>query len=227
MIDVVQVWRSVHVIEKPDYTSEKRISIGKWEDSLVSYTGYLKDGTLYLPVREKRKPDLSTADVAILQDIPGFDPFLAGKSWEAVWEGVKLPDWFKNMHKPSTERQLVCISQLSRPKDFEIFGIHKNQLGILDLHLNYSKNEFLIGIPVRDDHKIAELRPGSSIRYRINGKSDFTFSGRKQRTFTECDYIIEYLGRASKIEFLERNQIGIDKKIPADYKLIDERKILK
>jgi len=227
MTEVIQILKSVERIEKPDYSTETRQLLDQWGESFVSKTGYLTDRTLILPTDTKQEPGLKTADLVIIQDISGFDPFLVEKSYNKT----NLPSGFNDSRKSyalSTNRQLICFNLLSRLVTFEIFKIGKNKSGTFDLHLNYSANEFHIGIPKRDDHKLAELKLHKPIRYKVNGKSDFTMTGRKQRTFIEYDYIFEYLGQADKMEFKDLNKIEKTKSIPYDnYKLVDERKILK
>lgn len=94
-----------------------------------------------------------------------------------------------------------------------------------ELFLDYTSNSSLLGMPQRSDHKIAELRPGHPVRLRINGKSDFTLSGRKQRTYFEFDHIFEWVGSATKLEFKDFFEFGIIKTIPITAcKLVDERK---
>jgi len=227
MTDVIQIFKSVERIKKPDYSTETRHLLHKWGDSIVSKTGYLSDGTLVLPIDKKQEPDLVTADLVIVQDINGFDPFFV----EKFWDKTNLPSWFIDSRKNyvlAANRQLICFNQLLRKEAFEIFRIGKNESGTFDLYLNYSSNEFHIGIPKRDDHKIAELKLNQPIRYKVNGKSDFTMTGRKQRTFIEYDYIFEYLGKADRMEFKDLNKIEMIKSMPDNkYKLVDERKILK
>ena len=109
---------------------------------------------------------------------------------------------------------------------FEIFRIEKKDPDSFNLYLDYSGNQFSIGIPGRDDHKIAAIKLNQPVRYRVNGKSDFTMSGRKQRTFAEYDYLIEYVGQADKIVLKDQDKIETIK-IKPNYKLVDERKILK
>lgn len=227
MIDVIQILKSATRIEKPDYSTETRRILDQWGESFDSKTGYLKDRTLILPTPAKQELELKTAELVIIQDIKGFDPFLVEKSWEKT----NLPNWFKDgrkSHLLSTNRQLSCFNQLTGLRAFEIFKIGRNKSGTFDLHLNYSANKFHIGTPEREDHKIAELKLNKPIRYKVNGKSDFTMSGRKQRTFVEYDYIFEYLGQADNLEFRDLNKIEKTKSIPTEnYKLVDERKILK
>ena len=105
--------------------------------------------------------------------------------------------------------------------------MRKQDNGLYELEIDYSTNSVKIGIPARENHKICDLKMSKPIRYRINGKSDFTMSGRKERTFYEFDYIIEWLGTAGRIEFCELNKINKLKSIPrGSSKLIDERRML-
>jgi len=222
MIDVIQIFKSVERIEKPDYDSTSRQNVGAWE-SIVSKTGFLKDGIITLPIESKNDPTIKNADLIIIQDINGFDPFSINKSWD----NSSFPNWFKSSRKEylnSTNLQLKGFSVLSKPCTFEIFELKKTTSESIEIWLKYSET---IGIPKRENHKIAELKQGKSIRFKINGKDDFTITGRKQRTFFEFDFIIEYIGTADRIEYKELNKIERTKALPLnDCKVIDERKIL-
>ncbi|RLD56555.1 MAG: hypothetical protein DRI97_07210 [Bacteroidetes bacterium] len=69
------------------------------------------------------------------------------------------------------------------------------------------------------------ITSGKPVRYRINGKSDFTLSGRKQRHYHEFDYVMEFIGEYNRIEFLPPTEISCKKSIPVKQtKVIDERK---
>jgi len=222
MTDIIQIFKSVGFIEKPDYNATSRQSIGNWE-SITSKTGFFKDGTITLPIESKNNLTIKDADLIIIQDINGFDPIVA----ENFLVNTPYPDWFKNSRKEdllSDNLQLKGFTILSKPWTFEIFDLKKMIDESIEIWLNFP---FTFGIPRRENHKIAELKKGKSIRYKINEKSDFTMTGRRQRTFYEFDYIIEYIGTADKIEYVELNRIETIKTIPASgYKLIDERKIL-
>lgn len=222
MTDLIQIFKSVERIEKPDYDTTSRQSVGDWEN-IVSKTGFLKDGTITLPIESKNEPNIKNADLIIIQDIKGFDAFLINK----YWDNSQFPDWFKNSHKEychSTNLQLKGFSFLTRHWNFEIFEFRKTDGECFEVWLKYTD---AIGFPKRENHKIAELKIGKPIRFKINGKSDFTMTGRKQRTFSEFDYIIEYVGTADKIQYKELNKIETSKAVPVtDCKLIDERKIL-
>ncbi|MCF8232766.1 MAG: hypothetical protein K9J27_11310 [Bacteroidales bacterium] len=222
MTDVIQIFKSVDRIEKPDYDTASRQSVGVWE-TIVSKTGFLKEDTINLPIECKNDPKVKNADLIIIQDIKGFDPFLVNKSWDSS----QFPEWFKNSRKEylnTVNLHLKGFSIHSKPWTFEIFDMRKTHNDSIEVWLKYSDT---IGIPKRENHKIAELKVGKPIRFKINGKADFTLTGRKQRTFSEFDYILEYIGTGDKIEYKELNKIETSKTIPVtDCKVIDERKIL-
>ncbi|GHE71374.1 hypothetical protein [Roseivirga thermotolerans] len=220
MTDVIQVWKSLRKIEKPDYIPEAR-QLEVWESKLVCKTGYLENSTLYLPVGTESKPDIKTDDLMIIQDIDGFDALAVKKDCS----GQNLPE-HQYSYILAANPQFVSFSKPAKPRAFEIFRIEKNESGGFDIHLNYTDNHYYIGLPERVDHKIGELYKDKPLRFKINGKADFTLSSRKQRTFYEYDHILEYLGQAESIIFKDLSQIEKKKTVPTQSKLVDERRIL-
>jgi len=150
---------------------------------------------------------------------------------EKYFEGKDLSDWVKKSHGnflPSNNKFMYIFNQLKTPKSFELFWIKKSQANNFELFIDYVSNSMTIGTPKRENHKIAELKAGNPLRYKINGKSDFTMTGRKQRAFYEFDYVFELYEQIEKIEYLDLNKISKIKTIPIEAcKLINERKILK
>ena len=156
MIDVIQIFKSAERFKKDDYETGKLQLLNLWEESFTSSTGYLENGTLYLPDVGKQEPDLQSAHTVIIQDINGFDPFPFTISRDASHR----PRWFKDIKKNHVlvvKDQAICFYRLSKSLTFEIFKIEKKQPDTFDLSLNYTENKFAIGIPERDDHKIAEI----------------------------------------------------------------------
>ena len=227
MIDVIQIYKSKGIFGKSSYTPENRKRFDNLNQTVESKNGYAENGILYLPIEYKNYPDLQAADLIIVQDTDGFNPFLIHESLGSfdLSEGDfrSRRDFLIKDNKP-----FIGLRQLDSPKSFEIFKICKPSSDTFELFIDYVSNAMIIGMPERVNHKIGVLKKNQPVRYKINGKSDFTLTGRKQRTFCEFDYIFELIGQVDKIEFLELNKINKSKKIPvADCKLIDERKILK
>ncbi len=97
----------------------------------------------------------------------------------------------------------------------------------LDIELEYSTHSMTIGEPFRSNHKIFEIKAGQAVRYLINGKSDFTLTGRKQRTYYEFDYLFEWWGEIDKVNYYtkEKDHNYTVEQIRG-YKVINERKRL-
>lgn len=202
---VIQIFKSVRIIEKPEYTAEARKVLGIWPDSIESDSGFVENGTLFLQKDLKsRSLDLAVL-IILIDDIHPDQGFASAQKLRVAH------------HK-----------QLNSPRPAEIFRLGDNGNGVFNLFLDYANNASTIGVPRRENHKFAELHPGNPIRYRINGKSDFTLSGRKQRSFYEFDYIFQNLGEVERIDFLENRPLRNKKNIPEkSARLVEERKLLR
>jgi hypothetical protein len=224
---IIQVFKSVVRVPKPDYNTTFRHWAEHWDSIIPSLSGFISDNTLFLPLSEKQNTDITKAELIILQDTKDPKKVLSERGIRNTRDPFE-----EEAIKRITENYLhienmYCMGPF-RSKAFEIFKLEKNSENNFNLYLEYTANKSSIGLPDRNNHRIAELRLHQPIRYRINGKADFTLTGRKQRTFNEFDYIIEFLGHAEKIEFIELNPLHNSKTIPnANCKIINERKILK
>ena len=228
MTHIIQLFKSHTRVSKPNYTPEKRKSISEWPESIESQTGFLEDETLILPKDKENQPNLRSARLVIIQDILGFQP----EQIMNAWGKQNVPSWFSESriaYELSENPQFGSFLYSSKPWPFELFRIEIEEQNAFSLFLNHLANRTNIGIPERENHKIAVLKKNQPIRYRINGKSDFTLSGRgTQRIFSEYDYIMEYLGKVQSIDFQDIQTLRVSKEIPHQKcKLIDERKILK
>lgn len=111
-----------------------------------------------------------------------------------------------------------------------------NQWNLSFLQINYNRSDATfdihlkpdyLGDPIREPHRLAILRMGNTLKYCVNGKSDFTLTGRKQRTYLEVEYLFNYLGIVSDIQSVKQNQFVNNLSVPTSYtKIVDERKIL-
>jgi hypothetical protein len=227
MIAVIQIYKSKEFFDKSLYTPDNRKLFSNIRERVESTNGYLDDTTLYLPTEYRNHPDITSADLIVIQDTEGFNPFLMNK----YLESRDCPDWFissRRKFQMENNHSVLGLRHLDSPKAFEIFKIGKSKPDAFDMYIDYVPNSMTIGIPERENHKICELRKNRPVRYKVNGKSDFTMTGRKQRSYHEFDYLIEWIGQADKLAFLEPNRIKQTKKIPITTdKVIDERKILK
>jgi hypothetical protein len=208
MADIIQIYKSAGVIEKPGYNTAWRKRFLEWRP-LVSASGFVDGDTLYLPAGSRDEHAVAEAGLILITDVKDMSS--------------GIPENPNNGH-PRQEPLLTAFRGTAGSVKFEIFEFRRAMDGVFELWLNYRS---IIGIPKRENHKIAELREGKPVRYMINGKDDFSLSGRLQRTFYEFDYIIEYLGRAGKIEYLPESNISTSKVPPSGCKTVNERKILR
>lgn len=221
MIKVFQVFKKLARIPKPFYTTEIRKSFNQWPKTIESLNGYVNNDKLILPSERKSKVDLKNPKSIIIQDIIGY----SGLKKTHEENQVNFPDWFRKQ-KEINNKELFTFSPQKSKLDFEIFNI--SLIDQIELNLDYLQNSFNIGIPERDNQKICNISKNKPIRFLINGKSDSSMSSRKQRTYSEFDYIIEYLGEFNKIQYSPLNKVKVNKQIPvAVSKEINMRKILK
>lgn len=225
MIDIFQVYKKHAHFVKSNYNDKVRKSFLNWDNELTSKNGFIDKHILYLPAEEKNNPLIANSSVIIIQDIIGYSTF----NNEQTLKKQKLPEWFINDRISSIKErnpERILFQGGKKSWQFEIFNIEKNEDSEFKLDFLYGLNKTYIGEPKREDHQIAKLTIDQPVRFSVNGKSDSTMTGGKERTYCEFDYIIEYVGSIDSIEFLAPSQLSKVKKIPKPIKTIDERKIL-
>lgn len=115
------------------------------------------------------------------------------------------------------------FSNVKHPCLFGIFVFVKAEEGSCEI---FVKEDSEVLFPRRESHKFATHKIGRCVRFKINWMYNFSFSGRRQRTFCEHDYIIQHLGVVEEVEFNDNAKIRkvIRKEV---CKLVDERRLLK
>lgn len=199
MVKVLQCFKFLDRIAKPEYTPGRRKQLQQREKQAVSTSGYLQKGGLYLPEKFKAV-QFENLELVVLQDT------------------YTCQKWHSEVHFFKKPRGTYA---------FDIFRIDSEEIESIDLYLNFTANASLIGFPGREDHKFMTLKKGKALQYLLNGKSDFTLTGRKQRTFNEFEYIFEYPGEAGEVHFVSEVEVEKNKMIPQDFSTVDERKLLK
>ena len=135
---------------------------------------------------------------------------------------------------------LILISEGKKEDKSYVFTYPKNQkilnLGLLkikrtedslfEIHVVSSKHisSLEIASPERLGHKVAEIKPNKTIRYRTNLKYDTWGMRRGERSYEEEDFVIQHLGFVDEIDFSMDEKTEVNLTVD---KLIDERKILK
>jgi hypothetical protein len=186
----------------------------QWSKSIQSANGMVRNDVLFLAGSEVERYKLDQNDLLILTDY--HQDFSTNEQALLEQEGYL-----------DTKGKLVDRHFLNFKQNEDTYGILRfKQAESLEVHLNYSY--FGVGLPKRDNFKLAELRDNKGIRIRINGKMDFSATSRRERTYKEHDIFIWYYGRFNSFTpcTLDQHQ-PLSKSLQVnDYKLIDLRKTL-
>lgn len=210
MLYFAQVFKVGCVFNKVNYTAENRKKALDIRNTIESNTGYYQDNILYLPQEMSKSIESQNVQLIIKVDL------------------VSCSTEFDLMNHTGIPERNIMIYGTTNQKSFDIFNVKQKDDANFEIFLNYDKNAVSIGIPKRDNHKISEIKPGAPFRYLINGKSDFSMTGRKQRTYYEYEYIFEGLRPVNRIEYLDEKELLVLKKIERkNCKIIDERKMLR
>lgn len=110
----------------------------------------------------------------------------------------------------------------SRANALRIFQIRGQ--APLELYLEWSY--FYVGDPSRPNMKLCDLTAGKAYEIRINGKTDFSLTGRRPRHYLEQVFVVEHLGIFTECSLISDSQKLPPKKLPEPRKLIDLRKLL-
>ncbi|MBU2019109.1 MAG: hypothetical protein KJ941_05635 [Bacteroidetes bacterium] len=201
-VDIIQFYKKDKFFTKSEYDSSGRNEFFSWPESIASKTGFLEENTLFLNSNAHSNLNSKTIGLFVLQD-----------HIEAPPRKRDLKEFY--FFSPQTLRSNVELFELIKTGErYEVWfdGI---------------TNSFQIGIPKRDRFKLCNLEIGQSVEIKINGKHDFTMTGRSERTFREKQYLIKYVGKADSIEILAQNKIEKMKTLNVEnLQKVDLRKIL-
>jgi hypothetical protein len=197
-VHIIQVFRTINIYTKAEKSFADRKDKLAWKP-ISSIAGYVRDGIAYLPEDIVNYPNFETYDIILMMD--------------------------KNLPNPrnytfTTEENLLF--RRNSQNKFDAFSLKFDEN--IEIHLNHSY--FSVGTPKRENFKICDLKLNQPIEIKINGKIDFSGSGRLQRSFMEQDYIFEYLGEFTTYNLIKEPVSPIIKDIPTERKLIDLNKTL-
>jgi hypothetical protein len=208
MIQVFHIFKKNAVIPKQDYTPELRKSFFEWGNQLVSRLGKIQDKQLLLATEYEGLIPVTRTGAVIIQDIIGYSGTSAKSDYLRYAKSMDLPDWYvDNWVKKFPE--IIRFNKEDLMQHFESFSI------------NLQNKELYL----KDAHKLCDLKSGKPVRILLNEKWDFTASGRRERSYSESDYMIQYLGEVETIAFIPENKLEVQREIPwRTAKTIDLRK---
>jgi hypothetical protein len=175
---VLQVFHNVVVYGKAQNNADERERLFRWQSSIPSRCGQAEGETLLLPQQlldDRARFDRS--DLLILND---YNPPGAA--------GCGVP-----LHEEIGDSGVSLLQLGSRRVGYEIFQLCRGADGF-EIHLEYSRHRASIGVPGRGDYQLARLNAERPVRVTINGKTDFSLSGRLARHYVQRDYLFVLLG---------------------------------
>jgi len=206
---VLQVFYNVVSYGKEENNAAHREVICHWQETILSRSGEVKGQSLALPQALRVDwPRFERSDLMILND---YNDAAKGRS---------------PLHEEIGTSDMTLLQLGSRSVDYEIFQLRRGEAG-MELHLAYTRYAAYIGAPRRSDYQIACLKPGSVLRVTINGKLDFSASGRRARSYQVRDYIFLHLGDFSTFTLQPDTALATVKHIPLqEARHVDLREIL-
>lgn len=208
---VLQVFHNVVSFGKEENNAAAREAFCRWQETLISHSGETRGESLALPQELLTdRARFERSDLIILNDYNN-----------AAEVGKRV-----TLHEEACARGITLLQLGSRSVDYEIFQLSRGETG-LELHLAYTRHAAYIGAPRRNDYRLACLKPGDVLRVTINGKLDFSASGRRARSYQVRDYLIQYLGEIGSFTFLPESAPPTDKHPPLlQARHVDLREIL-
>jgi hypothetical protein len=207
----MHVFHNMHSYGKSENSHEDRQYYLGWPNEFIFSAGHVNQNTVVLNESiEPHSRDFEQSQMLIMTD------YTSKSSYRPICD-----------QRQQTTESYSLIRDFEHPRNYSIFKLTKVD-GILNLHLNYKDNGFYIGIPRRDDYLLAEIKPNQPLRVTINGKYDFSLTGRRARTFHLLDYLFVYYGEFSEFKVQPWNTISVPRPFPfSPTKHVDLQKILR
>ncbi len=208
---VMHVFHNMHTYGKSGNNHDYRKYYLEWPNEFVFAAGHVDRNTVLLNESiEPHAHDFEQCRMLVMTDTA------SGSNYRPICD-----------ERQQTTESYSLIRDFEHPRNYSIFKL--TRVGAtLNLHLNYKDNGSYIGIPRREDFMLAEIRPNQPLRVTINGKYDFSLTGRRARTFHLLDYLFVYYGEFSEFKVLPRNALAAPRAFPfSPAKHIDLQKILR
>jgi hypothetical protein len=191
---LLQVYRMINEYGKDEKSLADRKDKLVWRE-MLSKSGYVADGTLYLPQTIQSDKKFGNCDLITIEDE-------CDVTRQNGWKIVRDKYEKGNAH---------CFN-LHRPGSYEIFRLNNDPV---ELGLKYSYP--YIGDPTRDSFTLAVLETGVPVEVKINGKLDTS----RGRYYKEQYFIFHMLGAFDRCYVLNDTDPPVVKTVPAGRKVVD------
>lgn len=206
---VVQLFHRATRYGKAENTHEAREALTRWRGTVLSRTGGVRGKTLLLNegVREAWGR-FAPGELVVFHDHEA-----ESESFRRVLPSYQGPEY-------------TFLQGLDRPRSLDVFTLVRTPEGF-DLHLDGEALASLLRAPRRGSFRVAKLLPGRPVRVTLNGKWDFSMTGRRARNYVVLDYVFVYLGEVDEVEVRPAEAVEELKEVPlAEARHADLREIL-
>ena len=220
---LIQVFVNSYKYGKPYKSYEDRKGVVGWKTSVESNGVIVEDDEILInaEIYNQQNRLLDNCIISIDYNINSADDFLRyekmiGKNYSKE----ALKEAYNGFVERRDDLRLARIDE--KPFLWNIFEFSKLEEIELKINWDYWK----MGNPKRMKYKIAELKKNKPVEILSDGIIDFSMTGRRNRTFVENNYILEYKGEFDKANIIDDLQ-PIEKQIPKERKRINMLKNLK
>jgi hypothetical protein len=194
-IHIIQVFNNSYEYGKDEKSFADRKDQYAWKKHVVSSSGYIENNIIKINTLHTKLINFNVVNLLLLID------------FNTDFEEKTAND---NPYIKTADSQAPFLN-------WNCFQFKKEDT--LEVHLNW--DYWTIGNPERENFKICELKIQQPVEININGKRDFSMTGRRARTFVEKNIILEYLGSIDEYELVDNQKINILKEIPENRKRIN------
>lgn len=193
---VVQVFHRAVAYGKAENVHPVREELARWRGSVLSRTGGVDGSTLLLNEdAEAEWGRFAECELVVIADAEaGSVPY------RPVFSSRRGPCY-------------TFLRGLDRPRPFDAFTLLRSPEGF-DLFLDPPAVESLFQAPRRGAFRVAKLLPRRPVRVTLNGKYDFSMSGRRARSYVVLDYVFVSLGEVDAVEACPAEQVEALKQVP-------------
>ncbi len=224
---IIQIFDNSYEYTKDSRSYEDRKHQYAWKKEVSSYSGKLSGDQLRVCKHQLKTSKLDNSDFIFLLDHNSETLSETLKKFgyldpAQIHELKKASDFRAYQIEKEVEKDIEYVFYsrlLNSAFKWKCFKFHIDQVPVIDLEYD----EFTLGKPSRDNFTICMLEKNIPIEIKINGKSDMSLFGRRERTYHEINVIVNYLGTANSLEVVDE---PIIKKIPLPEKTINLLKTL-
>lgn len=171
----------------------------RWPRALASHAGRVDDAALWIDAEAATPAALQGATALAVHDVVPGTPH-----WLGWYEGGAA--------RPVVHPLRFTAARAARLLDLQVRG----PADAIELWVDQPAAHRRAAAPPGPGFRIAVLRPGAVVRVRRNHKTDFSMTGRRERTYTETDCLVRHAGTVDRVVLATRERAYEEKPVRLD-----------